>query len=138
MDCPSYGVNGLVFNLHQTSNYSFRIGPAALWKSLSFYFSKLFRIPYAGLLLLVAPLAVRDRRLSTRSRGNLTLPLSEVAALTRGFRASSRFVDSRLLDSLVHELASAGLFNRRGQIGPRRFEACAISEHAATASPFDP
>ena len=27
---------------------------------------------------------------------------------------------------------------RRGQIGPRRFEACAISEHAATASPFDP
>ena len=58
-----YGVNGLIYNLHQASNYSIHLGPAALWKSVSFYSSQVFQIPYAGFLLLIAPLAVRDRRL---------------------------------------------------------------------------
>jgi hypothetical protein len=58
-----YGVNGLIYNLHQSSNYSVHASPAALWKSLSFYSSKLFHIRYAGFLLLAAPLAVRDRRI---------------------------------------------------------------------------
>src|SRR4029079_5721038 len=58
-----YGVNGLIYGVHQTSNYAVRFDIADLWKSLSFYFSKLLQIRYAGFLLLLTPLAVRDRRL---------------------------------------------------------------------------
>src|SRR5581483_1446417 len=57
-----YGVYGLIYNLHQTSNYSMQATPAALWKSMSFYSSKLFPIRYTGFLLLAAPFVVRDRR----------------------------------------------------------------------------
>jgi hypothetical protein len=57
-----YGVNGLVYNLHQSSNYTMRIGLADLWKSASFYAAKVFQIRYAGFLLLLAPFFIRDRR----------------------------------------------------------------------------
>jgi hypothetical protein len=60
-----YGGYGLYYNLHLRSGhlYTLHAGPAALWKSLSFYMSRMFWIPYAGFLLLLAPW-MKDRRLN--------------------------------------------------------------------------
>lgn len=58
-----YGGFGLAFNLRQHSLYGFRFTLPALWKSASFYASRLLWIPYAGFLFLLLPLFLRDRRL---------------------------------------------------------------------------
>jgi hypothetical protein len=59
-----YGFYGILFNQHQPpSPYTMTAAPAALWRSISFYSSKMFGLPYAGLLLAVAPFVARDRRL---------------------------------------------------------------------------
>jgi hypothetical protein len=59
-----YGFYGIVFNQQQPhSPYTMTSAPAALWRSISFYSSKMFALPYAGLLLPLAFLVTRDRRL---------------------------------------------------------------------------
>ena len=59
-----FGVYGLLFTMHIGDNlYAMRFAPPALWKSLSFYSSRLFGLPYAGFLPLLLPLVIRDRRL---------------------------------------------------------------------------
>lgn len=59
-----YGGYGIVWNRSQPhSPYSLTSAPAAIWKSISFYFTKLFQIRYVGFLLPISALLVRDRRL---------------------------------------------------------------------------
>ena len=60
-----YGGYGLFYDLHLRSGHSYALhsDPGSLWKSLTFYFSKVFWIRWGGFVLLLAPLAVRDRRL---------------------------------------------------------------------------
>jgi hypothetical protein len=60
-----YGAYGLRFNLKAATGTEYGLGhtPAAVWNTVLFYSTKLFWIPYAGFLLLAAPLVVRDRRL---------------------------------------------------------------------------
>jgi hypothetical protein len=57
-----FGAFGLAYNLQQHSTYSFHFTLPAIWKTVSFYASALFGIPYAGFTVLLLPLAVRDRR----------------------------------------------------------------------------
>jgi hypothetical protein len=59
-----YGGYGILWNRSQPhSPYSLTSAPAALWKSISFYSTRLFQIRYVGFLLPVSLLLVRDRRL---------------------------------------------------------------------------
>jgi len=58
-----FGLQALLLNPNTDNEYTFRFTLPAFWKSLSFYASRIFLIPYAGLALIVLPLLVRDRRL---------------------------------------------------------------------------
>jgi hypothetical protein len=59
-----YGISGLRLNQHLPhSPYTMTWAPAALWISISFYASNLFGLPYAGLLLALALIVTRDKRL---------------------------------------------------------------------------
>ncbi len=59
-----YGFYGIRFNQQQPhSPYTMTSAPAAVWHSISFYSSGMFGLPYAGLLLALAILVTRDRRL---------------------------------------------------------------------------
>jgi hypothetical protein len=58
----SFGLQALVHN-HETGNpYRLRLALATLWDTLSFYSSRILLIPYGFLLILLVPLAARDRR----------------------------------------------------------------------------
>jgi hypothetical protein len=59
----SFGLQGVLLNQNVDNEYTFRFTPAAFWTTLRFYSSKLFLIPYAGLVLIPLPFLVRDRRL---------------------------------------------------------------------------
>ncbi len=52
----------LIANPTRDNDYTLRFAPAEVWRSVAFYSSKLFFIPYAGLAVLALPFAVRDRR----------------------------------------------------------------------------
>ena len=59
-----YGGYGFFWNRSQPhSPYSLTSAPAALWKSISFYLTKLFQVRYVGFLLPISVVLVRDRRL---------------------------------------------------------------------------
>lgn len=59
-----YGFYGIRFNQGQPhSPYTMTSAPAALWRSISFYSSKMFGVPCAGLALALAFWVTRDRRL---------------------------------------------------------------------------
>jgi hypothetical protein len=59
-----YGFYGLLFNLHQPKGaYSMTLAPAALWRSISFYATQTFGLPYAALLLPFAWFVTPDRRI---------------------------------------------------------------------------
>jgi len=59
-----YGLYGIRFHHQQPhSPYTMTSAPAALWRSISFYSSRMFGLPYAGLLLVLALLVTRDRRM---------------------------------------------------------------------------
>lgn len=58
----SFGIQGLLPRPAESSDYTFQFTPGAIWKTLSFYSSKILLIPYAGLAVLGLPLIVRDRR----------------------------------------------------------------------------
>lgn len=59
----AFGLQGLLLNPNTDNDYTFRFTPAAFWKSLTFYASRILLIPYAGFALIALPLLVRDRRL---------------------------------------------------------------------------
>lgn len=59
----SFGAQGVLLNPNADNEYTFRFTPAAFWTCLSFYASRIFLIPYAGLALVALPFCVRDRRL---------------------------------------------------------------------------
>jgi hypothetical protein len=58
-----YGIGGLIYNLHQQSAYTFHSDAAALGKSAKFYFDRLLGIHWVGLVFLLLPFVVRDRRI---------------------------------------------------------------------------
>src|SRR6266566_3723130 len=58
-----FGLQGLFLNPNTDNDYTFRFTPAAFWKALTFYASRILLIPYAGFALIVLLLLFRDRRL---------------------------------------------------------------------------
>ena len=58
-----FGVQVLMFNPKLDNDYMLRPTPAAVWKSIQFYASKILLIPYAGFALLALPLLHREKRL---------------------------------------------------------------------------
>jgi hypothetical protein len=56
----SFGIQALFLNPNVDNEYTLRFTPAALWKTVSFYSSKILLIPYAGLAVALL-LLVRDR-----------------------------------------------------------------------------
>lgn len=58
----NFGLQGLLLNQNKDNSYTLRFAPWALGQTISFYSSKVFFAPYAGLLLLPVPLLLRDRR----------------------------------------------------------------------------
>lgn len=65
MPAAIYGGYGLGYAQHLNSEHAYKIhfDPAELWRTTSFYASKLVWIPYADFLLLALPFIVRDRRI---------------------------------------------------------------------------
>jgi hypothetical protein len=58
------GVQALLVNAGRQSEYTLHFTPGEIWKSVSFYSSKVFLLPYAGLSLIPLPLLLRDRRVN--------------------------------------------------------------------------
>lgn len=61
----SFGLQAVWHNrsIAPEAGYALRFSPAVLWNSVAFYSSAIFFVPFAGLLLLLLPFFVRDRRL---------------------------------------------------------------------------
>ena len=59
----SFGLQGLLLSRSHDNDYTFRFSLDALKKTMPFYSSKVFFVPYAGLILLALPFIARDRRL---------------------------------------------------------------------------
>jgi hypothetical protein len=57
-----FGIQALLSPQPKGSPYAFVLTPAAFWQTLQFYSARLFLAPFAGLLLLVIPFLIRDRR----------------------------------------------------------------------------
>jgi hypothetical protein len=58
-----FGIQAVLSPQPKGSPYAFVFMPGSVWQTLSFYSSRLFLLPYAGLVLLVVPFIVRDRRI---------------------------------------------------------------------------
>jgi len=58
-----FGVQALIIPVHRGTRYEMQLGLGAQAGTIRFYSSQLFLLPYAGLLLLVLPFVIRDRRL---------------------------------------------------------------------------
>lgn len=58
-----FGIQAALLPFHRGTRYEMQLGPGALAATIRFYSSQLFLLPYAGLVLLVLPFFVRDRRL---------------------------------------------------------------------------
>jgi hypothetical protein len=73
----SFGLQGLWQTPHAGDDYVLRFTPVAIWKSITFYSSKVVLLPYAGLALLALPFLIRDRRLyfGLATTGLLLLPM---------------------------------------------------------------
>src|SRR5579872_1993399 len=59
----AFGLQGLFANLKRNNEYTFQFNLRALTTSATFYSSKIFFAPLAGLVLVPLPFLVRDRRL---------------------------------------------------------------------------
>jgi hypothetical protein len=57
-----FGIQALLLNQSRDNAYSLRFSPSGIWTSISFYASKLFLVPYAGVAVLLLPFLTRDRR----------------------------------------------------------------------------
>lgn len=58
-----FGLQAVLSPQPKGSPYAFVITLGAFWQTLSFYSSRLFLLPFAGLALLALPFAIRDRRI---------------------------------------------------------------------------
>jgi hypothetical protein len=58
-----FGIQAVLSPQPKGSPYAFVFTPHAVWQTLTFYSSRIFLLPYAGVVLLVLPFLVRDRRL---------------------------------------------------------------------------
>src|SRR5438105_7338759 len=58
-----FGVQAVNTEPHRGTPYELLVGPAAQGSTIRFYSSRIFLLPFAGLLLLPLPFLVRDRRL---------------------------------------------------------------------------
>jgi hypothetical protein len=58
----SFGLQAMVRNPNRNNDYTFRLTMHALEKTVPYYASRVFLIPYAGLALAVLALTVRQRR----------------------------------------------------------------------------
>ena len=58
-----FGIQALLSPQPKGSAYAFVFTPAALSQTLQFYSARLFLLPFAGLVFVVIPFVVRDRRL---------------------------------------------------------------------------
>jgi len=58
-----FGIQAILSPQPKGSPYAFVFTPFALWQTFQFYSSRIFLLPYAGLILLVLPFVVRDRRI---------------------------------------------------------------------------
>lgn len=56
------GVQALIVNATRESEYTLRFGPGEIFECAVFYASRIFLLPYAGLLLVAIPFLLRDRR----------------------------------------------------------------------------
>jgi hypothetical protein len=56
-----FGLQGLWMNHAAGADYSLSIAPASLWKTVTFYGSKLLVFAWLGVLLLLTPLVIRHR-----------------------------------------------------------------------------
>lgn len=59
-----FGTQGLLLSAGTDTEYTFRFSLDAIGKTVSFYSSQLFLLPYAGLAMLALPPVTRDRRVS--------------------------------------------------------------------------
>jgi hypothetical protein len=59
-----FGAQALLGNAGTNTEYTLQFTPQAISKTVSFYSSQLFLVPYLGLVMLALPLVVRDRRLN--------------------------------------------------------------------------
>ncbi len=55
------GTQALIVNATRDSEYTLRFGPADILRCASFYGSRVFLLPYAGLLLLAIPFLLREK-----------------------------------------------------------------------------
>lgn len=58
-----FGAQALLENAGTNTEYTLQFTPEAIFRTVSFYSSQLFLLPYLGLVMLALPLLVRDRRL---------------------------------------------------------------------------
>ncbi len=58
----SFGLQGLFLNPHTEGDYKLSFLPGGLWKTVAFYSSQVFLVPYLGLVLVALPWVARDRR----------------------------------------------------------------------------
>ncbi|MGC8793513.1 MAG: hypothetical protein ACP5U2_08995 [Bryobacteraceae bacterium] len=56
-----FGIQALLVNVTRQSEYTMHFSPAEIWKSIAYYSSKIFLLPYAGLGLIVLPFVARRR-----------------------------------------------------------------------------
>ena len=57
----SFGIQGILANRTSHATYSLSLTPLDVWKTISFYSSQIWLIPFAGLLLLAVPFLLRNR-----------------------------------------------------------------------------
>ena len=90
----SFGLQALLGNRGQQTDYTLRFTPSALWTTLSFYSTKLVLAPYGGLLLIPAAWFARDRRIRFGDEAG-EVAAADVAELTRALLAELReFIDA--------------------------------------------
>jgi hypothetical protein len=58
-----FGIQALLSPQPAGSAYAFVFTPAAMWQTLQFYSSRIFLLPFAGLVLVAIPFVMRDRRI---------------------------------------------------------------------------
>lgn len=58
----SFGLQAVMLPVHQGTRYQMQLGLSEQAGTISYYSSQLFLAPYAGLLLLLLPFFIRDRR----------------------------------------------------------------------------
>jgi hypothetical protein len=59
----SFGIQSILSPQPKGNPYAFVFTAGAVWQTLSFYSSRIFLLPFAGIVLLALPFVIRDRRM---------------------------------------------------------------------------